>query len=209
MKTIINVILNLFFFFIVFSVATAQSTADLSKLAPKQATNLKNFAAPTLSATVHVAITGDIQETQACQPQSLAYGGLKVELNWYNNNDETGKMMLGMVSNKPDIEKHWVSHKNQVDEIYQHYSTKGNSLACSLVSEEDVPGGKLYIIDYSYANCDTDKARQRSVVAKCFFFNGTSTGNIEISCQCTPDEVRNMVKSIIKSTLDFDFSGLL
>ncbi len=187
----------------------AQSKPDVEKLAPKQAINFQITVTPMMTATVHISIGADIQESQACKAESLAYGGLKMEFNWYNKSDETGKMMLGFVSNKPDIEKHWISHKQQIDEIYKHYSAPGNSLMCNTVKEEDVPSGKLYMVDYSYAYCDTDKALQHSVNAKCFFFNGTCTGNIEINCQCSIDEVRNMIKSIISEADGFNFLGLM
>ena len=199
----------LFIFLSGFSHVFAQSQADIAKLVPSQVVNLKKAISPIPNYIVNISIIGDIPETMACQPQSLSLGGLKLELNWYNKNDETGKMMLGLVSNKSDIEKNWASHKKQIDEIYQHYSAPGNSISCSQVKEEDVPGGKLYLVEYSYSLCDTNRDKQHTVQAKCFFFNGSVNGNIEIISQCKPEEVREMVKSIIKSASEFSFSSLM
>lgn len=199
----------LLMFITVFNEVFAQSQPDITKLVPSQVINLKKMVSPIPNSMLNISIIGDIPETMACQPQSLSLGGLKLELNWYNKNDETGKMMLGLVSNKPDIEKNWASHKKQIDEIYQHYSAPGNSISCSQLKEEDVPGGKLYLVEYSYSLCDTDRDKQHTVQAKCFFFNGTANGNIEIICQCKPEEVSEMVKGIIKSASEFSFSGLM
>lgn len=188
-----------------FASSFAQAKPDIGKLAPKQALNLNKAAVPMMSAMVNVKIIGDLPESRACKASSVADKGLMIEISWYNKNDETGNMMLGFVSNKPDIEKKWTMHKNQLNETFNHYSTPGNSLYCSKVYEEDVPGGKMHLIEYSYATCDTDRAQAYMVDAKCFFFNGTATGTIEISCQCELDEVRKMIKGTIAETAAFNF----
>jgi len=197
-----------FFFTLVYTTSLAQSKPDIGKLAPQQALNLNKSAVPMMSAMVNVKIVGDLPESRACKSSSVAEKGLNIDISWYNKNDETGNMMLGFVSNKPDIEKKWTMHKDQLNEMYDHYNTPGNSLYCSKVYEEDVPGGKMHLIEYSYANCDTDKAQAYMVEAKCFFFNGSATGTIEISCQCELDEVRKMINGTISETSAFDFSSV-
>ena len=185
--------------------------SKIEGLIPAGTANTKESVAPMPPMMVHVDYTSDINETQACQQNSTAYGGLKVQISWYNTNDETGKMMLGMVSNPADLQKHWDSHKEQLNAIHEQYKNGnyGDHFNFTEVLEETVPGGKLYMISSTNANCDTDKPRSQRVTAKCFFFNGTTTGNIEIEAQCTPEEMREMVKSIIKKTSEFNFPGLM
>ena len=202
-----NIILIMIVLNLAFINSYSQSKPDTDKLIPKQALNSNIIVSPLPESMVNVSIDADIIETQACSSESISQGGLKIELNWYNSNDFTGNMMMGMMSEKS--EKNWLSHKKQINELYEHYKNPVNSISCSSVKEEVISGGKLYIIEYSYSYCDTDKTENRMVEARCFFFKGNVSGNIEIKCQCSQEEVKEMIKVIIQSSSDFNFSGLL
>lgn len=189
----------------------AQTVSKIEKLLPAGVSNIKEMVMPLPPSMLRIEYTGDITETKACSNNTLAYGGLKVQLSWYNKNDETGKMMLGMVSNKADIEKHWKTNKEELDKIHEQYKTGnyGTSFTYTDVSEETVPGGKLHMISSSNTCPESDNARKQLVNARCFFFNGTAHGAITIEAHCTPDEIRAMVTSIIKNAGEFNFSALL
>ena len=192
----------------VFDSMPAQTKADPAKIAPNEASILRKEIVPLPSSMVRVTLNGSLAETTACQKDSRQ-GQLRIELSWYNKNDETGKMMLQLVDNKPDFEAQWASHKKEIRHEYEHYKTPGHSLYCSELFEENVPGGRLHMVQYSYTYCDSERDKQYTVDARCFFFNGTTTGVIEIRSQNGVDEIRKMVKHIIQKTADFPFSSLL
>ena len=187
---------------------SSQSKPDPTKIAPPEALNLRKEIEPLPSSMVRIAMNGNLAETTACQKDSKQ-GQLRIELSWYNKNDETGKMMLQLVDNQSDFEKQWASHKKEILNEYEHYKAPNNSLYCSDLFEENVPGGRLHMVQYSYIYCDSEHAKQYTVDARCFFFNGTTTGVIEIRSQNGVDEIRKMVKHIIQKTADFPFSSLL
>ena len=186
----------------------SQSKPDPTKIAPPEASILRKEIVPLPSSMVRVTLNGNLAETTACQKISQT-GQLRIELSWYNKNDETGKMMLQLVDNKPDFETQWASHKKEILNEYDHYKAPNNSLYCSDLFEENVPGGRLHMVQYSYTYCDSERDKQYTVDARCFFFNGTTTGTIEIRSQNGVDEIRKMVKHIIQKTADFPFSSLL
>lgn len=189
----------------------AQTVSKIEKLVPAGVSNIEEMVMPLPPSMLRIEYTGDITATKACSKDALDYGGLKVQLSWYNKNDETGKMMLGMVSNKADIEKHWKTNKEELDKIYERYKTGnyGTSFTYTEVLEETVPGGKLHMISSSNSCPESDNVRNQLVNARCFFFNGTAHGEITIEAHCSPDEIRNMVKAIIKNAGEFNFAGLL
>ena len=186
----------------------SQPKPDPAKIAPPEASILRKEIVPLPSSMVRITMNGNLAETTACQKISKT-GQLRIELSWYNKNDETGKMMLQLVDNKPDFETQWASHKKEILNEYDHYKAPNNSLYCSDLFEENVPGGRLYMVQYSYTYCDSERDKQYTVDARCFFFNGTTTGTIEIRSQNGVDEIRKMVKHIIQKTADFSFSSLL
>lgn len=188
----------------------AQTVSKIEKLVPAGVVNIKETVMPLPPSMARVEFTGDITETKACSKEAFSFGGLKVMISWYNKNDETGKMMLGMVGNKADLEKHWKTNKEELDKIYEGYKTGGygNSFTYTEVLEETVPGGKLHIISSANICPESDNARYQLVNARCFFFNGTAHGELLIEARCTPDEIRTMVKSVIKNTGEFNFAAL-
>ena len=199
-------------FIVLFAIqhVNAQAVSKIEKLVPAGVVNTKETVMPLPPSMARVEYTGDITETKACSKEAFSSGGLKVMISWYNKNDETGKMMLGIVSNKADLEKHWKTNKEALDKIYTQYKTGGygDSFTFTEVLEETVPGGKLHIISSSNICPEADNARYQLVNARCFFFNGTAHGELLIEAHCTPDEIRNMVKAIIKSTGEFNFAAL-
>ena len=78
-----------------------------------------------------------------------------------------------------------------------------------ICSRKVFPAGRLHMVQYSYIQCDSERDKQYTVDARCFFFNGTTTGIIEIRSQNGVDEIRKMVKHIIQKTAEFPFSSLL
>jgi hypothetical protein len=208
----VNMIQKLILFSSIFTLCVSNfstlSQSKIENLIPKNAINVKETIMPLASSMVSVNYVGDIIETSACSENSYAYGGLKVEISWFDKNDYSGKMMLGFVSNPPDIEKHFLQNQKELMEIYGHYSNPENSNSCSKVVEEPVSGGKLHILNYSYTHCETER-KQIVTTARCFFFNGVATGLIRIDAQCKPEEVKEMIKSIIKKVSEFDFNSLM
>jgi hypothetical protein len=214
-KPNLNVMKVLFTILISFSISIALKGQEISKiqdLVPPNTYKTYESISPMPPYMLHLNYTADVKETNACLNKSTAYGGLKVEISWYNNNDETGKMMLSMVSNQADVEKKYKEHKTTLEKLHALYKDRSNETGFTFtgVEEENVPGGKMHYIT-ARSTILPDCERKSTVItnANCFFFNGTAHGTLSISAYCTIDEIRAMVLHIIKSTADYDFSTLL
>ncbi len=86
----------------------AQSLKDLNNIIPMDLVDSRSKVDKTvmgIGASVHVTIAASIKSVDACSKAD--FGHLKVEINWYNGNDETGKVMLQMMKdmNGADQEK--------------------------------------------------------------------------------------------------------
>ncbi|MBK7212921.1 MAG: hypothetical protein IPH88_06420 [Bacteroidales bacterium] len=189
--------------------AYAQTPSKIQKLIPAGVVDPAEIIQPMAPFMVRVEYTGKITETATCSKGTL--GDIKVAISWYNTNDETGKMMVGMVSPASELQKHWQKDKEEITEIYQQYKNGGygENMRISEVKTEDVPAGKLTIFDVSNPCVESDIPKSQRVFARCFIFNGTTQCEIRIEAQCSPDEIRTMIKTILNETSSFNFSGLM
>jgi hypothetical protein len=190
-------------------ITTAQSPSKISKLIPTGVIDPAETVQPMAPFMVRVEYTGKIVETASCSKGSL--GEIKVAMSWYNNNDETGKMMLGLVSTPSELQKQWQKNQEELTGIYQQYKNGGygENLKVSEVKIEDLPGGKLSILDVTAPCVESDVPSSQRTFARCFVFDGKTQCEIRIESQCSPAEIKTMIKTIIFEVNNFNFSGLL
>jgi hypothetical protein len=183
----------------------AQNPSKIEKLIPSGVSNVKEMIQPMPSFMVRVEYTGNITETTSCS--SGSFGDIKTALSWYNTNDETGNMMVGMVSAETELKKNWQKNKDELEEIRQQ--TGSQTIVVSEVTEEVISGGRLYMLNIKTPCVESGKSESQLVYARCFFFNGNTQGEIRIETRCSPGEVKAMVGRILEEVKSFNFSGLI
>lgn len=176
------------------SMVFAQAPLKIQILIPAGVVNPAEIIQPMAPFMVRVEYTGKITETSTCSKGTL--GDIKVAISWYNTNDETGKMMVGMVSPTAELQKHWTQDKDEITDIYQQYKNGGygENIRISEVKTEDVTAGKLTIFDVSNPCVESDIPKSQKVFARCFIFNGNTQCEIRIESQNSPEEIRTMIK---------------
>ncbi|MBK7173820.1 MAG: hypothetical protein IPH84_11425 [Bacteroidales bacterium] len=187
----------------------AQSSSRISKLIPKGVINPVETIQPMPPFMVRVEYVGQVTETTSCSKETV--GEIKVAMSWYNNNDETGKMMLGMISSPSELQKQWQKNTDELTDICQQYKNGGygENLKVSEVKTEEVTGGKLCFFDVTSPCVESAVKASQRTFARCFIFDGKTQCDIRIESQCSPDEIKAMIKMIVFEVNNFNFSGLL
>lgn len=183
-------------------ITQAQDNKEIDKLIPYDYVN-QTFKKPMkmimgIGSSVNINIVADLDDTDACQPNSISTSGLKMDIAWYNTNDETGKMMLSMLKDLGAVEQNMESFKQE------------SGFEISEAREEEFLGGKLWIIT-SQKPCineitgPTGKT-EYATHTRFFLFNGTTIVKIEIEFLGKPDIAKEMLGKIITNLGKFDFS---
>lgn len=182
--------------------AFAQDNKEIDKLIPYDYVN-QTFKKPMkmimgIGSSVNINIVADLDDTDACQPNSISTSGLKMDIAWYNTNDETGKMMLSMLKDLGAVEQNMEAFKAE------------SGFEISEAKEEDLSGGKLWTIS-TQKPCINEITgptgqTQYNTHLRYFLFNGTTIVKIEIEFLGKPDIAKEMLGKIITNLGKFDFS---
>jgi hypothetical protein len=180
----------------------AQDNKEIDNLIPFDYVN-QTFKKPMkmimgIGSSVNINIVADLDDTDACQPNSISTAGLKMDLAWYNPNDETGKMMLSMLKDLGAIEQNMESFKQE------------SGFEISEAREEEFSGGKLWIIT-SQKPCINEISgptgiTQYNTHLRYFLFNGTTITKIEIEFLGKPDVAKEMLGKMVTNLGKFNFS---
>lgn len=180
----------------------AQDNKEIDKLIPYDYVN-QSFKKPMkmiagIGASVNINIVADLDDTDACQPKSISTAGLKMDIAWYNTNDETGKMMLSMLKDLGAIEQNMEAFKRE------------SGFDISDAKEETLYGGKLWTTS-SQKPCINEITgptgqTQYNTHLRYFLFNGTTIAKIEIEFLGKPDIAKEILSKIIANLGKFDFS---
>lgn len=183
-------------------ITQAQDNKEIDKLIPYDYVN-QSFKKPIkmivgIGSSVNINIVADLEDTDACQPNTISTSGLKMDIAWYNTNDETGKMMLSMLKDLGAIEQNMESFKAE------------SGLEISEAKEENFSGGKLWITS-SQKPCINEITgptgqTQYNTHLRYFLFNGTTIVKIEIELLGKPDIAKEILSKIMANLGKFDFS---
>lgn len=173
----------------------AQVTKDLNKLIPMHLVDSRSKINKTImgiGASVHITIAAGMKYVDACSKEST--GNLKIEINWYNENDETGKVMLQMMKDMNGAE--------QEKESFLKQSKQGKT--------ENLAGGILKM--------ETSKKECRDAItgptgeweystdAWFFSFKDNRILKIVFTDKIKPETANKIIANIAAETAKFNFS---
>ena len=185
-------------------IVSAQSGKAIEALIPmndmNQSLRKVHLAVGNLGSMVHLDITSDLNKYTSCINDSQPGGIFNAEIMSYNANDEAGKMMLQMLTEMEGIQQIMESFKNS------------SGMDVSNATEEDFMGGKLWLIPTQQA-CNNEITGPTGVTmyktkARYFLFNGTTTFQIDITCECKPGKIKEIIGYVVEAGKNFDFASL-
>lgn len=148
---------------------------------------------------VHLEINASLKNYDDCSRKDRLQGGLKIEIDWYDANNETGKMMAGMI--KSDIEK-----------ITQSFKGSSGFENMSEAVESNIKGGKMWI--YTKAKSCVNEITgptgetEHLTQIRAFVFTGSKMLKIDLKSRTKPSNLEQSLKIILEKWETFDFSTL-
>jgi hypothetical protein len=147
----------------------------------------------------HVDISADLKTFDDCI-WNKQQGRLKMEIDWYNTNDETGKMIADMIKGDiPNIMKNYL------------YSSFNDNMKSDQAKEEIIKGGKLLVYSKN-SQCVNEITgpngeTQYFTAIRAFVFTGCLKLEISLYSYTKVDTLKQTLTEIIKKAESFDFSS--
>jgi hypothetical protein len=148
----------------------------------------------------HVDINADLKTYDDCIWNNQQ-GRMKIQIDWYNTNDETGKMIADMIKGDiPDLMKSFL------------YSSFSDQMKIDQAKEEIIKGGKLLVYSKN-TQCVNEIAgpngeTQYFTAIRAFVFTGSLKMEISLYSYTKADALKQTLNEIIKKAESFDFSSL-
>lgn len=179
-----------------------QSLKSLHQLLPLEEVNLESgkITGQVMGSggSVVVLLYANLDNTDACQKGSISYKGLKVNITWYDKDDELGKSMLEMMDMLNAIPQMMEEFKNE------------SGFDANQAKEEMIEGGKMWVISKSSPCINTISGptgvTEYKTSLRCFVFNGTTVIKIEIDCNSKAERVIGIARKIVEKAGKFDFT---
>lgn len=172
-----------------------QVTKDLNKLIPSELVDSRSNINKTvmgIGASVHITIAAGIKYIDACTKES--FGSLNVEINWYNGNDETGKVMLEMMKDMNAASQEKEDFLKQSKEGKTESFARGTlKIESSKTECRDAVNGPTGQFEYS-------------TKAWYFSFNDNRILKIVFVNKIKPETAKNIISKIAAEAAQFNFS---
>ena len=153
-----------------------------------------------IGSTVHVDINCDINNYSSCNNDNIL-GRLDVEVNWYNTNDETGKMMLQMIKDLQTIPQEMADFK-----------TSSGFEMMDQAKEVSIDGGKYWIYTkqkpcINEISGPTGKTEHQTQI-RCYIFDGIKIIKIDLKGFFEAEKAKEIMQETDQNIKKFDFSTL-
>jgi len=147
----------------------------------------------------HVDLNASLVNYDDCQRKDRTQEGLKMQIDWYNTNDETGKMMADMV--QADIANAMKNYKNSSG--FEHMDQ---------ALESDLKGGKMWMYSHREA-CVNEMTGATGGMnyftqIRAFVCTGNKIIKIDLKAATNVTTLEQSLKFILDKCDLFDFSSL-
>ncbi len=145
-----------------------------------------------IGATVSITMDVGVKYLDGCSDGN--YGNLNVEIVWYNQQDETGKMLIGMMKQLNTVEQDKATFLKGIELGNKEEFSKGTLLLASSHQEciNEITGG-------------TGKIEYSSEV-KYFSFSNNAMLKITLSSKIKPETAKGIISKVQDEVSKFDFS---
>lgn len=148
---------------------------------------------------VHVDVSASLVNYDDCSDHGQTQGGLKIQIDWYNINDETGKMMADMV-------------QADIANIMQTFKTSSGFENMDKAVENDLKGGKMWMYTHREAcvNEITGATGEMNYFTqiRAFVCTGNKIIKIDLKAATNVTTLEQSLKFILDKCDLFDFSSL-
>ncbi len=148
---------------------------------------------------VHADVNGSLVNYDNCSRTDRNQGGLKIQIDWYNTNDETGKMMADMV-------------KVDILSVSKAFSTSSGFENFNEAVERDINGGKMWVYTRNKA-CVNEITGATGEIEhftqiRAFVFTGNKVLKIDLHAKTKAVTLEQTLQYILEKSETFDFSAI-
>ena len=148
---------------------------------------------------VHVDVSASLVNYDDCSDHDRTQGGLKIQIDWYNTNDETGKMMSDMI-------------KGDISNVMKNFKNSSGFENLSKAVESDIKGGKMWM--YASKKACVNEITGATGEIECFsqirafVFTGNKLLKIDLISKSHPSTLEQSLRFFLDKSENFDFSKL-
>lgn len=147
----------------------------------------------------HVDVSASLVNYDDCSDHDRTQGGLKIQIDWYNTNDETGKMMADMI-------------KGDISNVMKNFKNSSGFENINEAVESDIKGGKMWMYSKQKACVNeitgaTGEIEYFSQI-RAFVFTGNKLLKIDLISKSHPSTLEQSLRFFLDKSENFDFSTL-
>ncbi len=179
---------------------TAQSLSSFNQFVPAEMVDARSSVFKNvmgIGSFVQASVNAGIKNADACSDSD--YGNLHIDISWYNESDEGGKVMLQMMRDMNGIE-------SQKDDFFHSGSFDPDQSV-----SEDLAGGTLLYVTHAKPCINTISGptgqTEHSTEARFFAFFEDRVITVDLSAKIKPETARNLIIRIAEKANNFDFSS--
>jgi hypothetical protein len=186
-------------FFNIFSQNTKSIEAILPMKDIDQTIDKMYYLPANMGFMAHVDVSASLVNYDDCSDHGQTQGGLKIQIDWYNINDETGKMMADMV-------------KGDISNVMNNFKNSSGFENLSKAVESDIKGGKMWIYT-SQKPCVNEITgptgeTEYFTQIRAFVFTGNKLLKIDLMSKSHPSTLEQSLRFFLDQSENFDFSTL-
>jgi hypothetical protein len=148
---------------------------------------------------VHVEVSASLKNYDDCSRKDRTTEGLNIEIDWYNTNDEAGKMMADLI-------------KNDIDNIEQSFYSSSGFENLEQVNEVEIKGGKM--LEYSNQKACVNEITGPSgdieyfTKYRAFVYFESLIIKVDLKSNTKPETLKKSLTFILEESVLFDYSSL-
>ncbi len=189
---------------IIAALQSFSQTVNIENILPAKSVNQTirkiGYSVMGITSTVNVCLNCDLNNYNKCNDDNI-FGRINVEVNWYNTNDETGKMMLEMMKDMQAFPQEMAEFKKS-----SGFEKIGEA------KDVSTEGGKYWIFT-NQKQCvneitgSTGKTEHFTQI-RCFIFDGIKTIKLDFYGYFASDKAKEIMLETVQNIKKFDFSAL-
>ncbi|RAR46362.1 PH domain-containing protein [Flavobacterium lacus] len=152
-----------------------------------------------MGSMVHVDMAASMKNYDDCKRNDRTPGGLNIEIDWYNTNDEVGKMMANLI-------------KSDIENIMNSFHSSSGFENLDKAKEVEIKGGKMWINSKQKAcvNEITGPTGETEFTTQIRAFVSTETMvlKIDLKANSKPATLEHSLNYILEKVSLVNFSSL-
>lgn len=183
--------------------AFGQKDASIEQILPMkdidQAYEKMHIAVAKMGSMVHVDMTASVKNYDDCKRIDRTPGGLNIEIDWYNTNDEAGKMMANLI-------------KSDIENIMNSFHSSSGFENLDKAKEVEIKGGKMWI-DSKQKSCINEITgptgeTEFTTQIKAFVSTENMVLKIDLKANSKPKTLEQSLNYILDKVALVNFSSL-